>query len=129
MRLDTNGDLFPQGTFHFKVIDVPQKGETKGGYAYYAFKFAANVDGEEMPYTERFMVWLMAPLCRALGFPEEEPGVFDFDASWCLGKEIEATIVHEKIEKGPSKGNVVARMKEILAVRQRATAGAQDENF
>lgn len=116
MELNTNGDLFPAGTFRFKIIDVPEKGSTDTGFAFYQFRFAAVVDDEERPYSERFMVWLMAPICRAIGFDETKPGVFDFDAPWCLGKEVTATIVHETIAKGASMGKVVARMKEVVPV-------------
>lgn len=115
-RLNTNGDIFPQGSYRFRITAVPEKGQTPGGYIYYQFQFAAIVGGEQRPYSERFMVWLMAPICRALGFEEVAAGEFEFDAAWCLGKEIYASIVHEKIAKGPSAGQLVARMKDIQAV-------------
>jgi hypothetical protein len=112
-RLNTNGDIMPAGTYRFRVAGVPEKGQTNGGYVYYQFQFATIVDGEQRPYSERFMIWLMAPICRALGFNEAEPGEFDFDAAWCLGKEVFATIAHEKIASGKSAGQVVARMRDI----------------
>ena len=111
MDLDTNSDLFPEGTYRFRVADVPEEGETKGGYPFFKFTFAC--DETDQVYQERFMRWMMAPICRALGFQEFKPGVFHFELTQCLDREVEATIRHEKIEKGPSAGQVVARMKEI----------------
>lgn len=114
-RLNTNGDIFPTGEYRFKIVTVPEKGMTTSGYAYYQFQFITTVEGEERPYSERFMVWLMAPICRAMGFEEIVPGEFEWEPAWCLGKEVDATIVHEKIAKGPSAGQVVARMKAIAS--------------
>lgn len=116
MDLDTNNDLFPEGTFRFRVADVPEMGETQGGYLFFKFQFMADVDGDERPYQERFMRWMMGPLCRALGFEEYRPGKFHFEPTECVGREIEATIKHEKIEKGSSAGKVVARMKDMKSV-------------
>ncbi len=141
MDLDTNNDLFPEGTFRFRVADVPEEGQTTSGYTFFKFSFMAGVDGDEQPYQERFMRWMMAPICRVLGFEEYKPGKFHFEPTLCLGREVLANIVHEKIEKGTSAGKVVARMKEIrpvnsglppiykAAMAAQAPAGADDIPF
>lgn len=116
MDLDTNNDLFPEGTYRFRVVDVPEEGQTNGGYLFFKFSFAAEVDGDDQPYQERFMRWMMGPICRGLGFEEYKPGKFHFEPTECLGREVMATICHEKIEKGASAGKVVARMQDIKPV-------------
>ena len=126
MELDTNRDLFPEGKFRFRISEVPEEGVTNNGnYPFFKFSFMAPVEGEEQPYQERFMRWTMGPLCRALGFKETRPGKFIFEPTECLGREVEATIAHEKIEKGASAGQVVARMKDIKPVGQQEMTPGQ----
>lgn len=123
MDLDTNNDLFPEGTYRFRVVDVPEEGQTAGKYLFFKFSFMADVEGDEQPYQERFMRWMMGPICRGLGFEEYKPGKFHFEPTQCMGREIVARICHEKIEKGASAGQVVARMKDIKPAGAAVSAG------
>lgn len=111
MDLDTTNELFPEGTYRFRVTDVPEEGMTSNQYLFFRFTFW--VDETQQPYQERFMRWMMAPIVSALGFEEYKPGKFHFEPTECVGREVVATICHEKIEKGASAGKVVARMKDI----------------
>lgn len=124
MDLDTNNELFPEGTYRFRVADVPEQGETKNGYMYFRFVFM-DEGGYEQPYEERIMRFMMAPIMRAMGFEEYKPGKFHWEPTDCLGKVIEATIKHEKIEKGNSAGQVVARMKDIRPVASRMDSASR----
>lgn len=115
MILDTNGELFPEGRYKFRVTEIPEEVEIKS-YIAYQWAFDADTDEGPMPYRERFMVWLVAPLVRGLGFKEIAPGKFDYEATQALGRECMATIKHVTLEKGPSAGKTVARMTEIAPV-------------
>lgn len=114
MITDTTGGLFPEGTYLFRVDEPPESGQTAaGGYAYFQFRFVAEVDGTERKYSERFMVWMSGPLLKALGFEEIKPGHYKWEFAEAVDREITATIVHEPIAKGLRKGELVARMKNI----------------
>lgn len=122
MMLDTTGELFPEGTYTFSVSDVPTQEDVKG---YEAWRWTFDTETEEGPrtYSERFMVWLLAPLVRALGFEEGPPGKFPkFEATEALDRSVVATIKHVTLEKGASAGKVVARMTAIKSVNQRTAA-------
>jgi hypothetical protein len=112
MILDTNGELFPEGRYTLRLSDVPSAEEV-GQYLGWRFTFEADTEDGPRTYSERFMVWLMAPLMRALNYPEVKPGKFDFDPPKALGRSVVATIKHVTIEKGASAGKTVARMTEI----------------
>jgi hypothetical protein len=113
MILDTTGGLFPEGTFVFTIESIPETGQYPSGHKYVQFHFETEVEGEMRTYSERFVVWMIAPLMQALGFKEVKPGHYDFEPTACMGKEIRGTIVHEKMEKGKRIGETVARMKDI----------------
>lgn len=115
MITDTNGDIFPEGTYQFRVIDIPTELDLKG---YKAWQWAFEADTDEGPraYSERFMVWLMAPLFRGLGFPEITPGKFKWEATDALDRTLQATVKHVTLDKGASAGKVVARMTDIQPV-------------
>src|SRR6266446_10092072 len=78
MITDTNGDLFPEGTYRFRVSEPPFEVDVKG---YQAWQWSFDVEMQEglRDYNERFMVWLLAPLLRGLGFPEVTPGRFEWE--------------------------------------------------
>jgi hypothetical protein len=124
MILDTTGGLFPEGQYVFRIESMPETGKYPSGHQYVQFKFETEIDGESQTYSERFVVWLMGPLCQALGFKEVKPGHYDFQEAACMGRSIVGTIVHEKIEKGKRVGETVARMKDIKPVDAAATAKA-----
>lgn len=112
MITDTNGEMFPEGTYLFRVADIPVEVDIKG---YRAWQWSFDVEGVEglMTYNERFMVWLLAPLFRGLGFPEITPGKFKWEATEAMDRTLTATIKHVTLEKGNSAGKVVARMTDI----------------
>lgn len=119
MMLDTNGEMFPEGRYKFRVSDVPAAEEV-GQYLGWRFNFEAETEDGSRTYSERFMVWLMAPLMRALGFPEVKPGKFDWEPTEAMGRTITATIKHVTIEKGASAGKTVARMTEMQPIEKMA---------
>lgn len=112
MIMDTTGELFPEGKYTFRVAEIPSEDEVKG---YQAWQWTFETDTDEGPrtYNERFMVWNLAPLMRALDFPEPKPGKFDWEPTEALGRSVEASIQHVTLDKGSSKGKVVARMTDI----------------
>lgn len=112
MMLDTNGEIFPEGKYMFRVTDVPQEVDVKG-YVAWQWTFEAQTDDGPATYNERFMVWLLAPLVRALGYPETSPGKFDFEPVQALNRCVMATIKHVTLEKS---GKTVARMTDIQPV-------------
>ncbi len=113
--LDTNGEMFPEGKYTFRVADVPLQVDIKG---YVAWHWSFDTDTDEGPrtYNERFMVWTLAPLARALGFKEVTPGRFSWEPPDALGRSVNATIKHVTLEKGASAGKTVARMTDIQPV-------------
>lgn len=121
MILDTNGEIFPEGTYTFRVAAVPFETEV-GKYLAWQWSFETPIDGALRVYNERFMVWLLAPLLRALGFKELTPGRFDFEATEALSRSVVATIKHQTLEKGASAGKTVARMVDIKPVGGKASA-------
>jgi len=106
MMLDTNGEIFPEGKYSFRVAEVPEEVDVKG-YVAWQWVFEADTDEGPMPYRERFMVWLLAPLLRALKFKEIAPGKFDFEPTAALNREVTGTIKHVTLEKS---GKTVARL-------------------
>ncbi len=114
--LDTNGEIFPEGKYTFCVADVPTQVDVKG-YVAWQWSFDTETDDGPTTYNERFMVWLLAPLVRALGFAELVPGKFDFEPAAALGRSVTATIKHVTLEK---TGKTVARMTEIQPVSKMA---------
>ena len=103
--LDTNGDIFPEGTYQFRVATVPEETDVKG-YKGWQWSFEAETDEGIRTYNERFMVWLLAPLLRGLQFEELAPGKFDFEPTEALNRTFTATITHVTIEKGASAGKI-----------------------
>lgn len=112
MRLNTNGDIFPEGIYQFRVATIPEETSVKG-YTAWQWSFEVDTDEGVLTYNERFMVWTLAPLLRGLAFKEIIPGEFDFEPTEALGRRFKATIAHVTLEKGASAGKVVARMKDI----------------
>lgn len=123
MITDTNGNMLPQGKYTFRVSDVPTEVDVKG---YKAWQWSFDVDTEDgaQPYQERFMVWLVAPLLRALGCKEIAPGKFDWEPTEVLGRSVVARIEHVTLDKGASAGKTVARMKDIEMIRGAKTRAA-----
>jgi len=139
MMLDTNGEIFPQGCFTFRVSDVPTPEDVKG-YSAWRWTFEAETSDGVRTYSERFMVWTLAPLLRALGFKELTPGKFDFEATEAMGRSVVAEIKHVTLDKGASAGKTVARMMDIqpmskmskenkAALAAQAPAGDEDIPF
>ena len=112
MMLDTNGELFPKGRYIFRVADVPAMEEV-GQYTGWRWIFEVETDEGTRSYSERFMVWLLAPLVRALDFKEVTPGRFEFEPTDALGRSVVARIEHVTLDKGKSAGKTVARMMDI----------------
>jgi len=122
--INTAGELLAQGRYIFRVAEVPEAGSTKDGYDFWQFRFEVSVDGQTVPYNERFMIFQIAPLLRALETPEPAPGKFDFEPTMALGKLVQATLVHEVLDRGPRKGEIVARMRDIHPAPSTAKAPA-----
>lgn len=119
MMLDTNGNIFPEGTYRFRVAQVPEETDVKG-YKSWQFSFETQTDEGLQLYNERFMLFLIAPLMRGLAFKEVVPGKFDFEPTAALGLSITARIVHVTLDKGASAGKTVARMTDIQPVTKQA---------
>lgn len=105
MMLDTNGEIFPEGRYTLRVSEIPEEVDVKG-YVAWQWVFEADTDEGPMPYRERFMVWLLAPLLRALKFPENAPGKFDFEPTQALNRTVTGAVKHVVLEKS---GKTVAR--------------------
>ena len=122
MIVDTNArTLFDEGHYVLGVSDVPVEEEINGT-TFWRFKFKTS-SGQD--YEEFCPIWLCGPLLKALDFPEVKPGRFDVEPTSALHRVIEADVVHETIEKGNKKGQVVSRLKNIVA--RKANKLADDE--
>jgi len=130
MITDTNGGIFERGKYTFRVVDIPMEVDVKG-YKAWQWSFEADTEDGPLPYQERFMVWLVGPLLRALGCKEITPGKFDWNPTDVFGRAVNAEIIHVTLDKGPSAGKTVARMKDIqpatgkMAPEYRAAMQAQ----
>lgn len=110
---DTSGyALFPKGHYKFVVTEEPQKYKTSNGKIGYIFEFETiNERGEKKIFKERFIIWLIGDLLRALKCQEVQKDKFDWDTVEVVGREIEADIAHEPDAKDPTKK--WARMRNI----------------
>jgi hypothetical protein len=124
MITDTNGSLFPEGNYQFRVAEIPYQLDVKG---YTAWQWSFEAETEEGPriYNERFMVWLLAPLLRSLGFDEVGPGKFNWEPTEAVNRVIPAAIKHVLLDKGTSAGKTVARMTLTAAVKPPSKTVAQ----
>jgi hypothetical protein len=95
---DTSGSLSP-GKYKFTVIEEPKKvhmGKATG----FEFTFSAvNDNGARCEYKERFPVWLMGDLLKALGQKEVSPGKYDWDTTDVADLAVSAEIVYEDFVK------------------------------
>jgi hypothetical protein len=114
-RTDTRPNITPEGRRKFTCAKVPVKKLSEGkNKPYYEFTFE-YMDGTTLREHKEFvMAWMAGPLLKAFGFPEVEPGIYEWEKETCLGKMIEATIIHEADKKDASK--VRSRMTEVTAV-------------
>lgn len=111
--IDTNSGI-SAGKYRFTIIEEPKKvhmGKATG----YEFKFSAVSDqGIRCEYKERFPVWLMNDLLKALGQKEVSPGKFEFDTADVADLAVSAEIVYEDFVKdGITKS--YPKMKKITA--------------
>jgi hypothetical protein len=117
-RTDTRSfQLTPVGNYKFVCSKVPVKKLTNGDrqFAFYEFEFEFQApDGSIKTHSERFMTWLVGPLLKAFGFKEKEtePGVFEWEKADCVGKKVDAKIIHEPDKKDKTK--MRSRMVDII---------------
>jgi hypothetical protein len=114
MRLDTRGEMFPEGkNLIFKVATIP--GLADDGVSW-KWDFETVIDSEKKIYKERFWPGFLPLLLRVLKVPETTPGVFDFDPPKVLDSFFKADIVHQEQKKGKNAGKKFPRMVNIAAL-------------
>ena len=95
--VDTNSGI-PTGGYTCTVVEEPKKvrmGKTVG----YEFSFSAiNKNGERYTHKEKFPVFLVGPLLKALGCEEVSPGNFKLVTEDVADKVVAGEIVYEKYE-------------------------------
>lgn len=111
---NTTGNMLPElQKQNFQINDIPTKKMYESGQTYYQFQLKTIIDEEVVLHTEKLAIWMCGPMFKALGCSEVKPGHFDVAPTEMLGKQIKASIKHEKITKGKSAGKVVARLYDI----------------
>lgn len=116
MSIENCGELFPEGSYDLEVSGVPEKKE-RNGTIFWEFPFITELDGQPATYTEFLPIWLCGPMFKVLGFKEIRPKSYDVEPTLALGKRIRVILVHEEITSGNKKGQLVSRLKEMVAVQ------------
>ena len=101
--IDVGGKGLRAGKYTFTVTENPVKGAFAGGSMYYDWFFTVFADGEIKEHKERFPVWKMGPLLRALGQKEVAPDKFEWDREGMRGLKLDAEIMMEIDYKDKSK--------------------------
>ncbi len=101
-RVDTRGSYLQPGHYTFTIASVPMKGDWGPGKNYYDFDFMVRVHGEVLSHKEKIPVWLVGPYLRAIGVPESEPDVFEWDKATSVGATFDAEIILESGKDGKS---------------------------
>lgn len=111
-RTDTRNFFIEEGTYLFEVLEVKKEQTPKKKKRVYNFKFKVFLeDGTEKEYRERFAVWQVAPLLRALKCREVEEGVFEWELDEVVGRRVWADLYFEESQNGKS----YLRMSNIRA--------------
>lgn len=103
------GDALAPGRYVFVVDSEPEKTRNEGGKVFYKFSFNTVVNGANVIYKERFPVWLLDPLLKALGAKEVAPKEWEWDTQEVIGKQVEADVTYENFD-----GKTYPRMKNIV---------------
>ncbi len=113
--INTNSGI-EAGKWIFTVIEEPKKIHMgKNNTTGYEFKFSAiNTEGMRAEHKEKFPVFLVGPLFKALGCEEVSTGKFKFDPTNMADRVVSAEIIYEDfVNKTTGETRPYPHMKKI----------------